>query len=309
MTTDDATAASSMASLSEAPEESAAARLAVTESPAPTTSIGPRTGRAGLFRRAVGRGRDDAPLGQRDEDRPAVAASERGGSPFHVLNRHGLVASEQGGKLGRVHLEAEPGQPPSPRRESARMGRLGRAAARPPISSSRPRVTTPVSAWSTCSRTMMASHLGGDLAEPLGQTLGDRLGRRRPVLRVEPAQLDGLAAGLDDQRLAVRERPALGRGQEMVELHAGQAAERAPQLVALAVVAAEADGHDPADAERDQVVEDRPRRSGLGADANDVVDRQAGLDRGLTPERDRSPGSGRGRSRRRPRCEAPGTAR
>ena len=69
-------------------------------------------------------------------------------------------------------------------------------------------------------------------------------------------------------RKCSRLTPALGR-------------ERLAQLVALAVVAAEADGVDLADPERDQVVEDRAGRARLAADLDDVVDRQAGLDRGL----------------------------
>jgi hypothetical protein len=67
----------------------------------------------------------------------------------------------------------------------------------------------------------------------------------------------------------------------VLELDASSRRQRAPQLVALAVVAAEADGMDLADAERDEVVEDRPGRARLAADLDHVVHGQAGLDRHL----------------------------
>ena len=70
MTTEEAIAASSMDSLSEAPEERAAARFAVTASPAPTMSIGPRTGKAGTCSIEPSGAAPTMPtLGQRHEDR------------------------------------------------------------------------------------------------------------------------------------------------------------------------------------------------------------------------------------------------
>ncbi len=50
----------------------------------------------------------------------------------------------------------------------------------------------------------------------------------------------------------------------MLEVHPGQGREGLPQLVALAVVAAEADREDLADPQRDQVIEDRARRAPAG---------------------------------------------
>ena len=55
----------------------------------------------------------------------------------------------------------------------------------------------------------------------------------------------------------------------------GAGGEGLAQLVALAVVAAEADGVNLADPERDQVVEDRAGRARLAADLDDVVDRSS----------------------------------
>ena len=67
----------------------------------------------------------------------------------------------------------------------------------------------------------------------------------------------------------------------MIELDAGQSRKLSPQLVTLAVHAAEAYRNDTANAEGDKVVEDRPGPARLGADADHVVDRLARLDRGF----------------------------
>ena len=77
MTIEAAAMASSMASRWLAPAARAAARLAVTASPAPTMSISPRTGWAGTCSgSAAGVGAHDSPLGQRDEDGLAGAGGE-----------------------------------------------------------------------------------------------------------------------------------------------------------------------------------------------------------------------------------------
>ena len=88
-----------------------------------------------------------------------------------------------------------------------------------------------------------------------------------------------------------------GDGEEILQDHAGPGRQRPAQLVALAVVAAEADGVDLADPQRDQVVQDRPGRARLAADLHHVVDRQARLDRRLVLGAGRCAGTGRGRSR------------
>ena len=121
----------------------------------------------------------------------------------------------------------------------------------------------------------------GDLAQAIGESLRKRGGCRCPVLGVEAIELDGLAVRLDDQGLAVGERPAQRAGHEVIELDARQSRKLSPQLVALAVLATEADRNDPANAEGDKVVEDRPGPARLGADADHVVDGQARLDRGF----------------------------
>src|SRR5208337_3585270 len=92
----------------------------------------------------------------------------------------------------------------------------------------------------------------------------------------------GRAVRLDDQGLAVGERSALRGGHEVIELDAGQFRKLAPQLVALAVVAAKAERNDPANAEGDKVVEDRSGPARLGTDADHIADGQARLDRGFT---------------------------
>ena len=117
--------------------------------------------------------------------------------------------------------------------------------------------------------------------DPIRQLVLKVIRRRRPVLGVEPVQLARRPAGLDHERLAVDRRDSRGRREEMLQAHAGLGLERPAQLVALAVVAAKADGMDLADAEGDQVVEDRARRPRLAPDFDDVVNRQAGFDRRL----------------------------
>jgi hypothetical protein len=67
----------------------------------------------------------------------------------------------------------------------------------------------------------------------------------------------------------------------VLQADAGLRRERTLELVALAVVAAEADGMDLADAERDEVIEDRTGRARLAADLDHVVHGQPGLDRRL----------------------------
>ena len=319
MTTDDATAASSMASRTRRAGGECGGQVR-RDGVAGADDIDRAAQREGgdVLDGPVGARADDPALGQGHEDGPAdcggpvrrgrrlpgpVLPSGRAipGSPSRVQER---------GQLGGVHLEAQgrpAGQAATRVGEDRQVGRSRRPARR--CVSSRPRVTTPVSAWSTCSSTMIASALGAIERSPSARRSTSAAGVGRPVLGVEPVQLDGGPAGLDDQRLAVGERPALGRGDEVIELHAGQRREPAPQLVALAVVAAEADRDDPADAERDQVVEDRPRAAGLGADARRRCG-PAGRSRSRSPgARGRSRGSGRGRSRRRPRCGAPGSGR
>ena len=155
----------------------AAARFAVTASPAPTTSIGPRSGSAGT---CSDRASGAAPT------MPCSASVTKTGRPLRRARAGAAIltslrstwsrrVSSRVGQLGRVHLEAQP-RPAGQACAANRPGSAGRAGRRPgsPMSSSRPRVITPVSAWSTCSSTIDRIHLGGDLAEPLGQTLGDR---------------------------------------------------------------------------------------------------------------------------------------
>ena len=117
--------------------------------------------------------------------------------------------------------------------------------------------------------------------DPVRQLALKVVRRRRPVLGVEAVQLAGRPAGLDHERLAVDRRDSRGRRDEMLEAHAGLGFERPAQLVALAVVAAKADGMDLADPEGDQVVEDRAGCTRLAPDLHDVVNRQAGFDRRL----------------------------
>ena len=119
-------------------------------------------------------------------------------------------------------LKLRPGQPARPRRESARIGRSGRAAASSAIDVEQPARDDARLGLVHLLQHDHRVHLRGDLAESVGQPLHQGGGRGRPVLGVEPVQLDGLAAGLDDQRLAVGERPALRAGHEVIELHALQ---------------------------------------------------------------------------------------
>ncbi len=128
-------------------------------------------------------------------------------------------------------------------------------------------------------------HPAGHREDAGRQVALEVVGRRRPVLGVEPVQFAGRLARLDHHRFAVDRRASRGRGEEVRQDHAGPGRQRPAQLVALAVVAAEADGVDLADPERDQVIEDRPGRARLAADLHDVVDRQARLDRRLVPGR------------------------
>jgi hypothetical protein len=95
--------------------------------------------------------------------------------------------------------------------------------------------------------------------------------RRRPVLGIEAIQFARGSISLDAQRLAVDGCPAEGGGQKMFEVNPREAYERAAELVAFAVVAAEADGVNLADTECNQVVEDRARGARLTADFDDVV--------------------------------------
>ena len=100
------------------------------------------------------------------------------------------------------------------------------------------------------------------LGDPGGQLVLKIFRRRRPVLGVEPVQLARDLSGLDHQRLAVDRGDPRVRCDEMVESHTGLGRQRPAQLVALAVVAAKADGVDLADAQGDQVVEDGAGRAG-----------------------------------------------
>ena len=73
---------------------------------------------------------------------------------------------------------------------------------------------------------------------------------------------------------------AIGGGAEVLETGAGPGGEGAPQFVAFTIVAAEAGDMDGADAEGGEIVEDGAGGAGLGADADDIVDREAGFDGG-----------------------------
>ena len=113
---------------------------------------------------------------------------------------------------------------------------------------------------------MRASTCSATFDDRASQVALDRFGSRRPVLGIEAVQFAGRTAGLDQERLAVDGRSARRRGEEAVEVHSGRGGEGLAQLVAFAVVAAEADCVNLTDPERDQVVEDRAGRAGLAAD-------------------------------------------
>ena len=64
----------------------------------------------------------------------------------------------------------------------------------------------------------------------------------------------------------------------MIELHAMLLLQSAHQFEAFAILAGEADRINRADAETDQIVEDRSSSARLAADTHNVIHRQAGFD-------------------------------
>ena len=231
---------------------------------------------------SAGQRAHDAVLGQRDEDRLAGPAGELGGlaldgveirrpeSPVIRASSAAFILKPSGGKSCRPRrLSARTIRPGlSPQRRVGRLSHRARddarfRAGRPGPAGAARRPGSASSMTRSASSRWRSSGVGVQFLE------SSRFSSR------------GGLAGLDHQRLAVDRRASRGRGEEMLEDHAGPGRQGPAQLVALAVVAAEADGVDLADPQRDQVVEDRAGRARLAADLDDVVDRQAGLDRGL----------------------------
>src|SRR6266550_8374291 len=103
----------------------------------------------------------------------------------------------------------------------------------------------------------------------------------RPVFGVEPIQFHRRHSRRHHERFAVGERAAFGRLGELAEFHSWFRLERAHQFKSLAVLATKAHRKNFADAEGDEVVEDRARGAGLRANVDDVVNGQAGFERSL----------------------------
>ena len=107
-------------------------------------------------------------------------------------------------------LKLRPGQPARPRRESARIGKAGRCG--------RDFGDHVEQAAGDHARLGLVDllqddegvDLRGDRPQAGGEPLHKRFGRGRPVLGVEPVELDGRLARLDHERFAVGEGAAVG---------------------------------------------------------------------------------------------------
>src|SRR5438105_4614983 len=101
----------------------------------------------------------------------------------------------------------------------------------------------------------------------------------RPVLAVETVQFHRWFAGFVDERLAISKGPALIGFPEMLEANPGSAAECGSQFEAFAVFPGKPNGINIPDAKRGQIVQNRSGAAGLAANVDNVVNRQAGLNR------------------------------
>src|ERR1035441_2108820 len=157
-TTEAAALASSRASPKLAPTASATVRLADTASPAPTTSISPRTGRAGAYSTWPFAAAPIMPRAARVTKtlRPFFfAKTAAAASTCSGLNSPGAPVNEA--SSAAFILNTTGGKPRNPRRLSARISSSGFASTMLLIAARTFWVTTPVSGISTWSSTMMAS--------------------------------------------------------------------------------------------------------------------------------------------------------
>ena len=106
----------------------------------------------------------------------------------------------------------------------------------------------------------------------------NKRGCGRPVLAVEPAHLPGRSARKHRQRLAVGESASQRCLKEAIRIDAGPSPQRLIQLETFAVLAAETDRVNVADAQGRKIVQNRAGAAWLRADIDDVVHRQAGFD-------------------------------
>ncbi len=161
ITTEAARLASSSASRNCAPDASATARLAMTASPAPTMSIGPRKGGAGTC--------STSPFGLAPSI-PRSANVTKTGRPcwrarelatcFKDVTPDFVEMPATAASSRAFILRITGGQSRKPRRLSARIGRDLSLCASFPIAFIVPLVTTPVSGTVTWSSTMTASNCG-----------------------------------------------------------------------------------------------------------------------------------------------------
>ena len=98
---------------------------------------------------------------------------------------------------------------------------------------------------------------------------------------VQTIQFARWFSGFENEGFAIAEGVPVGCLNEVVQADAGLGGEGFEEFVPFAIFAAEADRKDGSHAQGDEVVEDRARAAGLGADVYDVMNGKAGFERDL----------------------------
>ena len=214
-----------------------------------------------------------------------VLSRHGGGSALNLFERELSFRSAKRRKLGGVHLEADrriTSQPATAVRENQQLRQLF---------DQDPDGFEKLGGDHTRLRQIdlihenHRVHFRGNARHAIDETALQQRRSRRPVLAVEPVQFHRSFTRLHDQWLAIREGAAQIGFDEVLELHATTCQQRTAQLIAFAIFAAEADRIDLADTERDEVVQDGPRRARLAAHVDDIVNRQPGFDGDLLSRR------------------------
>ena len=229
----------------------------------------------------LGRGAKNAPFGQRDEHVAPVFARQRGCHGFELDHIRVYRTASEGIQFSDVHLETDLRIIPQP---------APAVSEDQQIRSAGNEIVDSLQHFRRDDTGFGHVHLiEQDERIDVREKMVDRADdpalkgarRGRPVLKVKAIQLERRFLRRGDEGLQVGECAPLFGCEEVPEANARHDFQRAAKLKPFGVVAGESDRVNRAHLEANQVVEDRARASRFAADIDDVVNRQAGLDRNL----------------------------